>query len=133
MIQNITLGGVTHPISFSNAVQVLYQTRFNASIQNDFLTLLNAAQKQIGGDATLPFSLELCRIAAVGISNGYRQLGQTVEIDPLDVADSLLGDDVAIAQVVSMYAESLPKRDNEKKPTPGKIPAKVTKKKMTAK
>jgi hypothetical protein len=133
MIQNITLGGVTHPISFSNAAQVLYQVRFNASMQNDFLTVVNAAQKQLGGDASMPFSLELSRIVAVGIINGYRLKGQTVEIDPYDVADNLLGDEAAIAQAVTIYADSLPKPDNEKKPTPGKVPAKAAKMKQTAK
>lgn len=133
MIQNITLAGVTHPISFSNAAQVLYQVRFNASIQNDFLTVVNAAQKQLGGDASMPFSLELCRIAAVGISNGYRLRGESFEPDPLEIADALLGDEAAIAQLVTIYADSLPKPDNEKKPTPGKVPAKVAKVKMTAK
>jgi len=132
MIQNITLGGVTHPISFSNAAQVLYQIRFNASMQNDFLTVVNAAQKQLGGDASMPFSLELCQIAAVGIANGYRQRGQSLELDPLDIADNLLGDEAAIAQLVTIYADSLPKPDNEKKPTPGKVPANP-RKKMTAK
>jgi hypothetical protein len=133
MIQNIILGGVTHPISFSNAVQVMYQVRYKAVIQNDFARVVETAFKHLGGDAALPFSMELCQIASVGISNGYRQQGQSVELDLLEIADALLSDEEAISQIVVAYSESLPKPDNEKKPTPGKVPAKVAKMKAAAK
>lgn len=126
MKSHITLGGDQHPVSYSNAVQYLYQQKFGRSLQGDFMAFAQASQAIMSGDVTAPIAEQLTNLAYIGIFNGYRQDGKKCPLEVLDVADLLLGDEKAIAEVVTMYAESLPKPstdEGEKKTKPGATPA----------
>ena len=134
MTNYITLGGDQHPINFSNAVQVIYQRQFGRSMQGDFLKVANGATALMSGDTSQPFAEELTNLAFVGIYNGYRIQGGKMPLDVLDIADMLLGDEKAIGELITLYAESLPKPSTdeaEKKTKPGATPAMKVAAKLT--
>lgn len=97
-------------------------------MHGDFLRLVNGAAALMEGNAELPFSDELCCIAFAGLANGYRIEGKAMPaaLDEYAIADALLGDEKAVSELTTLYAESLPKPksdEGEKKTTPGATPA----------
>jgi len=126
MTEFIEINGAQHPISFTNAVLILYEREHGRPMLGDFNKVYAASVAMMQGDFSLPYADALTALVHMGIINGYREKGEPCPIGEFEVAEILTDFDV-VAKCVGLMADALVKQSKpgEKKTKPGKAPAKL--------